>query len=118
MQPADNMEFRRAFANPFRCALVHFFKCECVRAWRIRVAAERTKLAVRDTNIRRIDMAIDVEIGYIPVALLAHMVREPAHRKQIQTYVRLMNLRVGLLLNFGAALMKDGIVRVVNNLPE
>ena len=29
-----------------------------------------------------------------------------------------MNLRVGLLLNFGAALMKDGIVRVVNNLPE
>jgi GxxExxY protein len=42
----------------------------------------------------------------------------PAHRKQIQTYVRLMNLRVGLLLNFGAALMKDGIVRVVNKLPE
>jgi len=42
----------------------------------------------------------------------------PAHRKQIQTYVRLMNLRVGLLLNFGAALMKNGIVRAVNKLPE
>jgi GxxExxY protein len=41
-----------------------------------------------------------------------------AHRKQIQTYVRLMNQRVGLLLNFGAALMKDGIVRAVNKLPE
>jgi GxxExxY protein len=41
-----------------------------------------------------------------------------AHRKQIQTYVRLMNQRVGLFLNFGAALMKDGIVRAVNKLPE
>jgi GxxExxY protein len=40
------------------------------------------------------------------------------HRKQIQTYLRLANLRLGYLLNFGAALMKDGIVRVVNGLPE
>jgi GxxExxY protein len=41
-----------------------------------------------------------------------------AHRKQIQTYLRLANLRPGLLLNFGAALMKDGIVRAVNGLPD
>jgi GxxExxY protein len=41
-----------------------------------------------------------------------------AHRKQIQTYLRLTNLKLGYLLNFGAALMKDGIVRAVNGLEE
>lgn len=41
-----------------------------------------------------------------------------AHRKQIQTYLRLTGLKLGFLLNFGAALMKDGIVRAVNGLEE
>ena len=40
------------------------------------------------------------------------------HRKQIQTYIRLKNIRLGMLLNFGAALMKDGIVRAANGMPE
>lgn len=40
------------------------------------------------------------------------------HRKQIQTYLRLTGLGLGLLLNFGAALMKDGIRRCVNGLEE
>jgi iron complex transport system substrate-binding protein len=39
----------------------------------------------------------------------------PVHTKQLLTYLRLTNLRVGLLLNFGAERMKDGIERVVNN---
>jgi GxxExxY protein len=38
----------------------------------------------------------------------------PAHRRQLMTYLRLLDCRVGLLLNSGEALMKDGIVRVVN----
>ena len=42
----------------------------------------------------------------------------PAHRKQLQTYLRLSNSRLGYLLNFGSALMKEGIVRAVNGLPE
>ena len=40
------------------------------------------------------------------------------HRKQIQTYLRLTDLRLGYLLNFGSALLKDGVVRAVNRLPE
>ena len=40
----------------------------------------------------------------------------PAHRKQLLTYLRLTDLRVGLLLNFGADTMKEGITRVVNEL--
>jgi len=42
----------------------------------------------------------------------------PAHRKQIQTYLRLTGCKLGYLLNFGAALMKHGITRAVNNLDE
>jgi GxxExxY protein len=41
----------------------------------------------------------------------------PVHQKQLLTYVRLMDLRLGLLINFNVALIKDGIRRVVNSLP-
>ena len=40
------------------------------------------------------------------------------HRKQLHTYLRLMNKRLGLLINFNVELMKNGIHRVVNKLPE
>jgi GxxExxY protein len=39
----------------------------------------------------------------------------PLHLKQLLTYLRLLDLRVGLLVNFGCATMKDGLRRVVNN---
>lgn len=42
----------------------------------------------------------------------------PVHRKQLTTYLRLMDLRLGILLNFNVELMKDGIQRVVNRLAE
>lgn len=41
-----------------------------------------------------------------------------AHKKQVQTYLRLTGCRLGYLLNFGEALMKGGITRCVNGLPE
>ncbi len=41
----------------------------------------------------------------------------PVHSKQVLTYLRLMNLSVGLLINFGAATLKEGLHRIVNNLP-
>jgi len=40
------------------------------------------------------------------------------HRKQLLTYLRLSEKRLGLLVNFGAGRIKDGIVRIVNGLPE
>jgi GxxExxY protein len=40
------------------------------------------------------------------------------HSKQLFTYLKLSNKSLGLLLNFGAPLIKNGIVRVVNNLSE
>jgi iron complex transport system substrate-binding protein len=38
------------------------------------------------------------------------------HGKQLFTYLRLMNLQVGLLINFGGATLKEGLHRVVNRL--
>ncbi|MBD2456726.1 GxxExxY protein [Nostoc sp. FACHB-87] len=40
----------------------------------------------------------------------------PVHKKQLLTYLRLADKRVGLLINFNVTLIKDGISRVVNNL--
>lgn len=42
----------------------------------------------------------------------------PVHRKQLQTYLRLTGMHLGLLINFNVELIKDGIQRVVNRLPE
>lgn len=39
----------------------------------------------------------------------------PVHAKQLLTYLRLMGLPLGLLMNFGAATFREGIKRVVNN---
>jgi GxxExxY protein len=39
----------------------------------------------------------------------------PLHRKQVLTYIRLMNLPFGLLLNFGCVMFKDGMQRIVND---
>jgi GxxExxY protein len=43
---------------------------------------------------------------------------EPIHKAQLLTYLRLSGFNLGLLLNFNVPVMKDGIVRVVNELTE
>ena len=40
----------------------------------------------------------------------------PMHKKQLLTYLRLTNCRLGLLINFNTELIKNGITRVVNGL--
>lgn len=53
--------------------------------------------------------AIIVEVKSLPAFCAVH-------ERQLLTYLRLLDCRVGLLLNFGTPLMKDGIRRVVNRL--
>lgn len=40
----------------------------------------------------------------------------PVHHKQLLTYLKLTSVKLGLLVNFNVSLVKDGIVRIVNNL--
>jgi GxxExxY protein len=42
----------------------------------------------------------------------------PVHKKQLKTYLRLSDKRLGLLINFGTELFKEGVSRVVLGLPE
>lgn len=42
----------------------------------------------------------------------------PVHPKQLLTYLKLSNKRLGLLINFNSRLIKTGITRIVNGLPE
>ncbi|MBU0500755.1 MAG: GxxExxY protein [Gammaproteobacteria bacterium] len=42
----------------------------------------------------------------------------PVHSKQLLTYLRLSDKRLGLLINFGEARIKEGITRMVNGLAE
>ena len=41
-----------------------------------------------------------------------------AHKKQLLTYLRLADKRLGLLINFNVALFKDGITRIANGMPN
>lgn len=56
--------------------------------------------------------------GLVIVELKSVEAIAPVHPKQLLTYLRLSNKKLGLLINFGAPLIKNGITRIVNGLPE
>src|SRR5688572_18842961 len=59
----------------------------------------------------RVDLLVDdqVIVEVKSVEALA-----PIHAKQLHTYLRLLGLRVGILVNFGALRLNDGLQRIVN----
>ena len=61
----------------------------------------------------RVDLIVDARVV---VELKSVEMLAPVHSKQLLTYLRLMNLPVGLLINFGGATLKEGLHRIVNNL--
>lgn len=63
----------------------------------------------------RVDLLV---AGRVIVELKSVEKLAPVHSKQLLAYLRLMNLYVGLLINFGAATLKEGLHRIVNNLPS
>ncbi|MEM7143634.1 MAG: GxxExxY protein [Verrucomicrobiota bacterium] len=63
----------------------------------------------------RADMIIN---GQVLIELKSAERTLPVHQKQTLTYLKLANLNLGLLINFGAVLLKNGIHRIVNELPE
>lgn len=63
----------------------------------------------------RADLVVN---GLVIVELKSVEMVAPVHKKQLLTYLRLANKRLGLLINFNLALIKDGISRVVNGLQE
>ena len=60
----------------------------------------------------RLDLLVD---DRVIVELKSVETIPPVHKKQLLTYLRLAHQLVGLLINFGAATLKEGLHRVVNN---
>jgi GxxExxY protein len=83
--------------------------------------AERQKsLPVVYENIRldegfRVDLMVSDKVI---VELKSVEEVAPVHKKQLLTYLRLADKRLGLLINFGEARIKDGITRIVNKLTD
>jgi len=63
----------------------------------------------------RIDMIVEEKVI---VELKSVEKLAPVHGKQLLTYLRLADKRLGLLINFGEARIKDGIQRIVDQLAE
>jgi iron complex transport system substrate-binding protein len=61
----------------------------------------------------RLDLLVD---GAVIVEIKSVETLAPVHSKQLLTYLRLTDRRVGLLINFGAATVKEGLHRIVNHL--
>ena len=59
----------------------------------------------------RADLIVNGKV-ILKVKFVEHITN--AHKKQVLTYLRLTGMKVGYLLNFGEALMKDGITRCIN----
>ena len=62
----------------------------------------------------RLDLLVE---GAVAIEIKSVEQLRPVHRAQLLTYIRLLNLPVGLLINFGGLTLKEGLVRVVNKLP-
>ncbi len=61
----------------------------------------------------RVDMIVDKKV-ILELKSVAEV--QPIHKAQLLTYLKLSGLKLGMLLNFNVQLMKDGIIRYVNNL--
>lgn len=59
----------------------------------------------------RADMVVDHSI-VVDIKTVSRVL--PVHKAQILTYLRLLDHRIGLLLNFCVPIMSDGVRRVVN----
>ena len=58
----------------------------------------------------RLDLLVD---GKLIVELKAVVAFEPIHAAQILTYLKLAGIKTGMLINFNARLLRDGIKRFV-----
>ena len=69
----------------------------------------------------RIDTGFRADLGVedkVIIEIKSVELIAPVHKKQLLTYLRLADKRLGLLINFQVALIRDGITRIVNGLQD
>ena len=83
------------------------------------VIFERQKIIPVEWKGKRMNLGFKTDLileGKLIVELKSIEFLLPVHHKQLITYLKLTNIKLGLLINFKEALLKDGIKRIVNNL--
>ncbi len=63
----------------------------------------------------RLDILVDEEV-VVELKSVENVL--PLHKKQLLTYLKLLDIQIGLLINFNVAYLRDGITRIVNNYIE
>jgi GxxExxY protein len=81
----------------------------CERQVAVPLVYEDIKLEIGFRADLIIESKVIIELKSVEIVL-------PVHKKQLLTYLKLTGLKLGLLINFNEALLKDGITRIVNNL--
>jgi GxxExxY protein len=82
---------------------------------------ERQKTVVFEYDGIRFEEGLRVDLlveGCVVVELKSVEKLAPVHGKQVLTYLKLLDLPVGLLINFGGATLKEGLHRIVNHFPS
>ncbi|MCU1268121.1 MAG: GxxExxY protein [Acidobacteria bacterium] len=88
---------------------------------------KRGLVALTEQKLPVVYEEVKLEIGFRPDIIVNKKVIievksieaiAPVHRKQLETYLRITGMHLGLLINFNVELIKHGIQRVVNRLPE
>jgi len=82
------------------------------------LVVERQKVISFEYEGMRFEEGLKVDLlveGTVVVELKSVEKFAPVHAKQVLTYLRLLHLPVGLLINFGAPTIKEGLQRIVNN---
>jgi GxxExxY protein len=90
--------------------------CEMLRRRGLKVQRQvPVRISIDDLVVDegfRADLLIE---GRLLIELKSVEAMAAVHKKQVLTYLRLMELPLGLLMNFGAATFKEGVRRIVNN---
>ena len=82
---------------------------------------------VRQQPVPIIYQGVRIEIGFRADLIMEDLVIveiksvelvAPVHKKQLLTHLRLADKRLGLLINFNVALIKEGITRIANGMPD
>ena len=70
---------------------------------------------MRFSNVGRVDLVVN---GCVLIEVKSVRKLTEVHMKQLLTYLKITGAKLGLILNFGAARLKDGLKRIVNGLEE
>ncbi|MEO7658212.1 MAG: GxxExxY protein [Pyrinomonadaceae bacterium] len=98
----------------YEAVLAHELKrrgCHIICQQPIQVVYEDVKLDLGFRSDIIVDRKVVIEVKSVETIA-------PVHAKQLRTYLMLMDLRLGMLINFNVNLIKDGITRVANGLEE